>query len=51
MAGKRVTAKEAADIIGVPARLISRLDVEGRFIKRFKLTRKTRVYDLRSLYV
>ena len=39
--GKRTTAKEATDILGVPAHQISRLDVEGRFIKRFKLTRKT----------
>lgn len=48
--GKRVSAKEAAEILGVPAHLVSRLDVEGQHIKRFKLTRKTHVYDVQSLY-
>jgi hypothetical protein len=47
---RRVTAKEAAEILGVPVHLISRLDVAGRWIKRFKLTRKTHVYDVQSLY-
>lgn len=47
---KRATAKEAADILGMPAHLISRLDLEGRWIKRFKLTRRTHVFDIQSLY-
>jgi hypothetical protein len=49
--GKRVGAEEAAEILGVPARQISRLDIEGRFIQRFKVTRKTHVYDVESLYL
>src|SRR5712672_1156384 len=48
--GRRVTTKEVAGILGVPVHLITRLDVAGRWIKRFKLTRKTHVYDIQSLY-
>lgn len=46
-----MTTKEVAEIPGVPVHLISRLDVASRWIKRFKLTRKTHVYDVQSLYV
>lgn len=48
--GKRVSAKEAADILGVPRYSISRLDRAGEIIKRYKLGHKTHVYDLDSLY-
>lgn len=48
---KRVDAKEAARILGIPEHLISRLDAAGRWIKRYKLTRKTHVYDVESLYL
>jgi len=48
--GRRVTAEEAAEILGVPAHLISRLDLRGEWIKRYKLTRKTHVYDVESLH-
>lgn len=47
---KRISAAEAAKILGVPVRLISRLDIRGDWIKRYKLTRKTHVYDLDSLH-
>lgn len=47
---KRVDAKQAATILGVSSHLISRLDSAGKWIKRFKLTRKTHVYDVDSLY-
>lgn len=44
----RVTAKEAAAILGIPAHQISRL--KDDIIKRYKLTRKTHVYEVESLY-
>lgn len=48
--GKRVSAAEAAEILGVPRYAISRLDRAGGVIKRYKLGHKTHVYDLDSLY-
>lgn len=48
--GQRVSAAEAAKILGVSPHLISRLDPGCRWIKRYKLTRKTHVYDVDSLY-
>jgi hypothetical protein len=48
--GKRVSAQEAAEILGVPRHAISRLDRAGEVIKRYKLGHKTHVYDLDSLY-
>lgn len=48
--GKRVSAKEAAEILGVPANMISRIDRQGEIIKRYKLGHKTHVYELESLY-
>jgi hypothetical protein len=48
--GRRVSAEEAAVILGVQVHLISRLDPHGEWIKRYKLTRKTHVYDVQSLY-
>lgn len=47
---KRCTAQEAAAILGIPAHQISRLDPLGEIIRRYKLTRKTHVYDVESLY-
>ena len=44
----RVGAKEAAAILGIPAHQISRL--KDDVIKRYKLTRKTHVYEVDSLY-
>lgn len=48
--GKRVSAAEAAEILGVPRYAISRLDRARELIKRYKLGHKTHVYDLDSLY-
>ena len=48
--GKRVSAKEAAVILGVPYANISRIDRPCTVIQRFKLGHKTYVYDLDSLY-
>ncbi|MCB4342458.1 hypothetical protein LA345_00740 [Burkholderia vietnamiensis] len=48
--GKRVSAKEAADILGVPYQNISRIDRTCTIIQRFRLGHKTYVYDLDSLY-
>jgi len=48
--GKRVSAKEAAAILGVPYATISRIDRAGQHIKRYRLGHKTYVYDLDSLY-
>ncbi|TDN63124.1 hypothetical protein B0G77_6747 [Paraburkholderia sp. BL10I2N1] len=48
--GKRVSAKEAAEILGVPRYAISRIDRAGEIIKRYKLGHKTHVYELDSLY-
>lgn len=48
--GKRVSATEAAEILGVPRYAISRIDKRGDIIKRYKLGHKTHVYDLDSLY-
>jgi hypothetical protein len=48
--GKRVSAKEAASILGVPYANISRIDRACAIIQRFKLGHKTYVYDLDSLY-
>jgi hypothetical protein len=48
--GKRVSAKEAAAILGVPYASISRIDRGGTHIKRYRLGHKTYVYDLDSLY-
>ncbi|MFL9918847.1 helix-turn-helix domain-containing protein [Paraburkholderia fungorum] len=46
---KRVSAKDAAEFLGVPYVTISRIDRRGEFIKRYKLGHKTYVYDLESL--
>lgn len=46
---KLVSSKEAAIFLGVPAHQMCRLDPEGEIIKRYKLTRKTHVYDMESL--
>ncbi|MFM0020884.1 helix-turn-helix transcriptional regulator [Paraburkholderia azotifigens] len=46
---KRVSAAEAADILGVPRNAISRIDRAGEFIRRYKLGHKTYVYDVESL--
>ena len=48
--GKRVSAAEAADILGVPRYAISRIDRQGSIIERYKLGHRTHVYDLESLY-
>lgn len=48
--GKRVSAKEAAAILGVPYQNISRIDRTCTIIQRFRLGHKTYVYDLDSLY-
>ena len=48
--GKRVSAKEAASILGVSYQNISRIDRAGEIIQRFRLGHKTFVYDLDSLY-
>lgn len=48
--GKRVSAKEAAAILGVPYHSISRIDRNCTIIQRFRLGHKTYVYDLDSLY-
>ncbi len=47
---KRVSAKEAAVILGVPYANISRIDRACAIIQRYKLGHKTYVYDLDSLY-
>lgn len=46
---KRISAKEAAEFLGVPYENISRIDKLGEYIKRYKLGHKTYVYDLESL--
>jgi len=48
--GKRVSATEAAEILGVPRYAISRIDRAGEIIQRYKLGHKTHVYELESLY-
>lgn len=48
--GKRVSAAEAAEILGVPRYAISRIDRAGEIIQRYKLGHKTHVYELASLY-
>lgn len=48
--GKRVSATEAAQILGVPRYAISRIDRAGEIIQRYKLGHKTHVYELESLY-
>ena len=48
---KRISAKEAAEFLGVPYQNISRIDRQGEFIKRYRLGHKTYVYDLESLEV
>jgi hypothetical protein len=48
--GKRVSAAEAAEILGLPRYAISRIDRRGEIIKRYKLGHKTHVYDLDSLH-
>ncbi|KIP14538.1 hypothetical protein KY49_679 [Burkholderia sp. MSHR3999] len=48
--GKRVSAKEAAAILGVPYQNISRIDRACTVIQRFRLGHKTYVYDVDSLY-
>lgn len=47
---KRVSAAEAAEILGVPRYAISRIDRTGEIIQRYKLGHKTHVYDLDSLH-
>ncbi|PRF97437.1 hypothetical protein C6Q14_28245 [Burkholderia ambifaria] len=46
---KRVSAAEAADILGVPRATISRIDRQGEIIRRYKIGHKTFVYDVESL--
>lgn len=46
---KRISAKEAAEFLGVPYATISRIDRRGEIIKRYRLGHKTYVYDLESL--
>lgn len=46
---KRISAKEAAEFLGIPYANISRIDRRGEIIKRYKLGHKTYVYDLESL--
>ncbi|WP_124921696.1 helix-turn-helix transcriptional regulator [Burkholderia sp. Bp9099] len=46
---KRVSATEAASILGVPKNTISRIDRRGEIIRRYKLGHKTFVYDVESL--
>ena len=48
--GRRISAKEAAEFLGVPYQSISRIDRQGEYIKRYRLGHKTYVYDLDSLY-
>lgn len=48
--GKRVSATEAAKILGVPRYAISRIDRAGEIIQCYKLGHKTHVYELESLY-
>ncbi|HDR8928320.1 TPA: helix-turn-helix domain-containing protein [Burkholderia vietnamiensis] len=48
--GRRISAKEAAEFLGVPYQSISRLDRQGEYIKRYRLGHKTYVYDLDSLH-
>jgi len=48
--GKRVSATEAAQILGVPRYAISRIDRLGEIIQRYKIGHKTHVYELESLY-
>jgi hypothetical protein len=48
--GKRVSATEAAQILGVPRYAISRIDRTGEIMQRYKLGHKTHVYELESLY-
>ncbi|WP_159085672.1 hypothetical protein [Burkholderia sp. MSMB0856] len=49
--GRRISAKEAAEFLGVPYQSISRIDRQGEYIKRYRLGHKTYVYDLDSLHV
>ncbi|HDR8957057.1 helix-turn-helix domain-containing protein [Burkholderia vietnamiensis] len=46
---KRVSAAEAAAILGVPKETISRIDRRGEIIRRYRLGHKTVVYDVESL--
>ncbi|WP_104012073.1 helix-turn-helix transcriptional regulator [Burkholderia anthinoferrum] len=46
---KRVSAAEAAAILGIPKETISRIDWRGEIIRRYKLGHKTFVYDVESL--
>lgn len=48
--GRRISAKEAAEFLGVPYQSISRIDRQGEYIKRYRLGHKTYVYDLDSLH-
>ncbi|SIT42970.1 putative phage integrase domain protein [Paraburkholderia piptadeniae] len=48
--GKRVSATEAAQILALPRYAISRIDLAGEIIQRYKLGHKTHVYELESLY-
>ena len=48
--GRRISAKEAAEFLGVPHQSISRIDRQGEYIKRYRLGHKTYVYDLDSLH-
>lgn len=48
--GRRISAKEAAEFLGVPYQNISRIDRQGEYIKRYRLGHKTYVYDLDSLH-
>ncbi|WP_155753900.1 helix-turn-helix transcriptional regulator [Burkholderia cepacia] len=50
LGGRRISAKEAAEFLGVPYQNISRIDRQGEFIKRYRLGHKTYVYDLDSLH-
>lgn len=48
--GRRISAKEAAEFLGVPYQNISRIDRQGEYIKRYRLGHRTYVYDLDSLH-
>ncbi|MDN7779387.1 MULTISPECIES: helix-turn-helix transcriptional regulator [Burkholderia cepacia complex] len=48
--GRRISAKEAAEFLGVSYQNISRIDRQGEYIKRYRLGHKTYVYDLDSLH-
>ncbi|MDN8050207.1 hypothetical protein [Burkholderia multivorans] len=48
--GRRINAKEVAEFLGVPYQIISRIDRQGEYIKRYRLGHKTYVYDVDSMH-